>query len=82
LTFLENCWTRVCRGAGQVVCLLGEAGIGKSRLAYECQQMLAEAHWLTLQALPYGQAMPYHAFLPLLRNVLGVQDHTDPIQQQ
>jgi DNA-binding winged helix-turn-helix (wHTH) protein/class 3 adenylate cyclase/ABC-type cobalamin transport system ATPase subunit len=82
LAFLENCWTQVCRGAGQVVCLIGEAGIGKSRLAYECQQMLAEARWLTLQALPYGQAMPYHAFLPLLRTVLGVQEHADSIQQQ
>ena len=44
--------------------------------------MLAEARWLTLQALPYGQAMPYHAFLPLLCTVLGVQEHADPSQQQ
>jgi tetratricopeptide (TPR) repeat protein/class 3 adenylate cyclase len=82
LAFLEHCWTRACQGVGQIVCLVGEAGVGKSRLAYECQQRLADARWLTLQALPYGQAMPYHAFLPVLRTVLGVPEHADPLQQQ
>jgi class 3 adenylate cyclase len=81
LAILEDCWTRVCRGAGQVVCLVGEAGIGKSRLTYECQQRLADARWLTLQALSYGQATPYHAILPLLRTMLGVVDTAPPIQQ-
>jgi len=82
LALLQAYWARVCRGAGQVVCLVGKAGVGKSRLAYECQQRLADAHWLTVQALSYGQTMPYHAFLPLLRTMLGVVDIAPPPQQR
>ena len=67
---------------GQVVCLVGEAGIGKSRLAYECQQAFGAARWRTVQALSYGQAMPYHAVIPLLRTVLGVADTASPTQQR
>jgi hypothetical protein len=45
---LNTLWTNVRSGRGQVTCLFGVAGIGKSRLAYEFQCMLAEAG--TLQA--------------------------------
>jgi len=82
LALLQACWTRVCHGQGQVVCLVGEAGIGKSRLAYACQQALGPVRWLTVQALSYGQAMPYHAVLPLLRTLLGVVDTATPAQQR
>jgi tetratricopeptide (TPR) repeat protein len=81
LALLQACATRVRRGQGQVVCLVGDAGMGKSRVAYECQQRLADVRWLTMQALSYGQAMPYHAVLPLLRTVLGVVETEPPAQQ-
>jgi predicted ATPase/DNA-binding winged helix-turn-helix (wHTH) protein/class 3 adenylate cyclase len=81
LALLQTCWARACQGTGQVVCLVGEAGIGKSRLAYECQQTFGAARWHTLQALSYGQAMPYHAVIPLLRTVLGVVDTAPPARQ-
>jgi predicted ATPase len=73
---------RVCRGMGQVLCLVGEAGIGKSRLAYECQRTLGAARWLTVQALSYAQTMPYQAVLPLLRTVFGVVETADPAHQR
>lgn len=81
LALLAACWARVCHGTGQVVCIIGEAGIGKSRLAYECRQTFGEGRWLTAQALSYGQAMPYHAMTPLLRNMLGIIE-TDDVAYQ
>jgi predicted ATPase len=81
MALLEACWARVSQGVGQVVCLAGEAGIGKSRLAHECRQALGAARLLTAQALSYGQAMPYHAFIPLLRTLLGVVETEPPAQQ-
>jgi class 3 adenylate cyclase len=82
IDLLNALWTRACAGQGQVVCLFGEAGIGKSRLAYEFQRTLAEAGALQAQALSYGQAMPYHAFIPLLRVLLQVGSHDTPHAQR
>lgn len=81
MALIEACWARACRSEGQVLCLVGEAGIGKSRLAYEYQQRLHTGHLLTTQALSYGDAIPYHAFLPLLRTLLGVITTDLPAQQ-
>jgi predicted ATPase len=61
--------------------LFGEAGVGKSRLAYEFQRTLTEGRRLQAQTLSYGQSMPYHAIIPLLRTVLGLTDHDTPQQQ-
>ncbi|HEX2277170.1 MAG TPA: AAA family ATPase [Candidatus Tectomicrobia bacterium] len=81
IDLLNALWTRARGGHGQVVCLFGEAGVGKSRLAYEFQRTLAEACTLQAQALSHGQAMPYHAFIPLLRALLQV-DGNDPLYDQ
>lgn len=81
MTRLRTLWMRVCNAEGQVVCLIGEAGIGKSRLAYEFRQTLRHARLLTIQAMSYGTAMPYHALLPLLCDLLGI-DHHDVAEQQ
>ena len=43
-------------GQGQVVAVLGEVGMGKSRLVHECLQQLDPQGWqvLTSAALSYG----------------------------
>jgi predicted ATPase len=80
---LGTFWAGACRGQEQVVVLFGEAGIGKSRLAYEFQRTLHAGRTLHAQTLSYGQAMPYHAMIPLLRTLVGLTDHdTAPQQRQ
>jgi predicted ATPase len=78
---LGTFWARACRGQGQVVVLFGEAGVGKSRLAYEFQRTLHEGRTLHAQTLSYGQSMSYHAIIPLLRTLVGLTDQ-DTAQQQ
>jgi class 3 adenylate cyclase/tetratricopeptide (TPR) repeat protein len=62
-------------GRGQVVYVVGEAGLGKSRLLLELRRRIAsETTWLEGRCLSFGQAT---AFLPLvgaLRQHFGIDD--------
>jgi hypothetical protein len=44
-----------------VVALVGEAGVGKSRLVYECLHSPHTQGWLVLESasVSYGKATPY-----------------------
>jgi predicted ATPase/class 3 adenylate cyclase len=66
-TLLDR-WGRVTEGLGQNVLLVADAGVGKSRLAWELRQRLAtEPHtWLECRASPYTQGTP---FLPVVQLV-------------
>lgn len=61
-------------GAGRVVALSGDAGVGKSRLSFELVQR-ARAQGVVVHqahALPYGRTVPFQPARQLLRSVLGV----------
>jgi predicted ATPase len=66
-------------GHGQVVALVGEAGVGKSRLVYE----FAHAHhiqgWRVLESasVSYGKATPYFPVIELLKRYCHLEDHDD-----
>ena len=63
-------WTDVAGGHGQIVVLEGEAGVGKSRLAYELRHGdAAEASWLTVQCSPLASEKP---FGPLATQLPGI----------
>ena len=66
---------RAAGGHGQVVALVGEAGVGKSRLLRELTHSPLTASWLVLEtgSMPYGGTTPY---LPVI-DVLGRHLHVD-----
>jgi predicted ATPase len=66
-------------GHGQVVALVGEAGVGKSRLAYEFVHSHRTSGWSVLESasVSYGKATPYFPVLDLLKRYSHVDEHDD-----
>jgi len=69
LAALHQALERAGAGHGQVVALLGEAGVGKSRLVYEVVHSHRIQGWLVLESasVSYGKATPYFPVLDLLK---------------
>lgn len=66
-------------GRGQVVALVGEPGVGKSRLVYEFTHSHRVHEWLILQSssVSYGKATPYLPVIDLLKSYFQVEDRDD-----
>jgi len=60
-------------GNGGMVCLMGEAGIGKSRLVAELKAdgRAGDCRWLEASSLSFEQGQPYGLVRRLLRNMAG-----------
>lgn len=58
-------------GRGQVVAIVGEAGVGKSRLTYEFTHSHRVQDWLILEAssVSYGKATDYLPVIDLLKAI-------------
>jgi class 3 adenylate cyclase/tetratricopeptide (TPR) repeat protein len=65
---------------GQAVSLIGEPGIGKSRLLIEFRRTLAERDVRCVEGacLSYGSAIPYLPILDLLRAAFGIDENDTP----
>lgn len=59
LAELHHRLSRVERGRGQIVGIIGEPGVGKSRLCYEVSQMLRTHGWLILETSPVAYGAVY-----------------------
>ena len=80
MTTLHALLAQVEEGHGQVVGVVGEPGLGKSRLVYEFRRSLGK-RWLTYRAgrcLSYGTTTPYLPLLDLLRHHCGITDTDGP----
>jgi tetratricopeptide (TPR) repeat protein len=82
LTQLRQALARAAAGHGQVVALVGEPGVGKSRLVWEVMQTHRDRGWLIGygSAVSYGQATPYLPVIDLLKAYFRVEDRDDPGQ--
>jgi class 3 adenylate cyclase/tetratricopeptide (TPR) repeat protein len=79
LNTLKQALARAGSGHGQVVALVGEAGVGKSRLVYEFLHAQHTRGWLVLtsNSVSYGKATPYLPVLDLLKGYCGIDSRDD-----
>ena len=76
LALLHDCLAAVRTGQGQVVGLVGEPGMGKTRLVTEfCRSLAGQEVTVAVgQCLSYGQATPYLPVRDILRQVCGLAE--------
>jgi hypothetical protein len=80
LETLQRALAQAQAGHGQVVAMVGEAGVGKSRLLYEVGHSHRTQGWLLLESasVSYGKATPYVPVVDLLKRYCHVEEHDDP----
>jgi len=66
-------------GQGQLVAVVGEAGVGKSRLYWEFSRSHRTHGWLIVESssVSYGKATPYLPVIELLRTYFGIDGRDD-----
>jgi len=79
LEHLTDCLKRTQEGQGQVVGIVGEPGVGKSRLILEFTSSLPEGEYTCLEGgcYHYGEAIPYLPILEILRDYFEVGEEED-----
>ena len=78
LTRLLDAFEQARAGEGQAVFLVGEAGIGKSRLLIELRRRVGDrAAWQEGHCLSFGSAMAFHPLLDLVRRRFGIEETDD-----
>src|SRR2546430_1205499 len=80
LELLRQAQRQAGAGHGQVAAIVGEAGVGKSRLVHEFSHAHHSQDWLVLEsaAVSYGKATPYFPVIDFLRRYAHVEEHDDP----
>jgi class 3 adenylate cyclase/predicted ATPase len=73
LRTLQSQWGRALDGEGQVALIIGEAGIGKSRLLQRFREQIAETPhtWIEAGAGAFFQNTPFYPVSELLHQVLS-----------
>jgi class 3 adenylate cyclase/tetratricopeptide (TPR) repeat protein len=79
LMALQQALERAGAGHGQVAALVGEAGVGKSRLLYEFVHSHRTQRWSVLESasVSYGKATPYFPVIDVLRRYGHIEDQDD-----
>ncbi len=73
---------RLGRGDGGIVAIIGEAGLGKSRLVTEVRRLAGDTkvRWLEGRGLSFGQTLSYWPFLEILRSAGGITEEDGPAE--
>ncbi len=76
---LEERFAEAEAGHGQVVSIVGDAGIGKSRLLMEFRARLgSRASWVEGHSVSFGRSMAFHPLIDLLRRNFRIEEHDVP----
>jgi len=84
LRSLKSRWERVLEGDGQVALIIGEAGIGKSRLVRRFHEQIAGTPhtWVEASADAFFQNTPFYPITAMLQQMLvGSSDHSATEEQ-
>jgi class 3 adenylate cyclase/tetratricopeptide (TPR) repeat protein len=73
LRLINSRWDRVLAGEGRVLLIVGEPGIGKSRLVQRFHQQIAPTPhtWVDAAAAPFFQNTPFYPVAEMLRELVG-----------
>jgi class 3 adenylate cyclase/tetratricopeptide (TPR) repeat protein len=76
MTALMEAYEKVKSGSGQVVGLVGEAGVGKSRILFEMRNMLPQGEYSYFEGrcIHFGGSMIYLPILDILRSYFEIKD--------
>jgi class 3 adenylate cyclase len=79
LAALHRALAQAAAGQGQVVAVVGDAGVGKTRLFHEFTEASRAQGWLVLESrsASYGQATPYLPITDLLKAYFHLDDRDD-----
>ncbi len=78
LAALERAWSAARAGRGQAVLVVGDPGIGKSRLLLEFRRHVGGAAvWIEGDCISFGQSVPFLPIAAMLRAHLGIDDQDD-----
>ena len=79
LEALQQALAQAGAGHGQIVAMVGEAGVGKSRLVYEFVHAHYTPGWLVLESasVSYGKATPYFPVIDVLKRYSHVEEHDE-----
>jgi class 3 adenylate cyclase len=76
LATLKEALEEALAGSGQVVAIVGEAGVGKSRLLLEFKNLLLQSEYAYLegQCFHFGGSVSYLPFLDILRSYFDIKE--------
>ncbi len=77
LQVFKDAFDKARSGSGQVVGILGEAGVGKSRLLYQMKSILPEGEYTFLEGrcLHFGGAMAYLPILDIVKDYFEIEEN-------
>jgi class 3 adenylate cyclase/tetratricopeptide (TPR) repeat protein len=77
---LMSRWRRVCEGEGQFMLMIGEPGIGKTRLTQEFRARIKSTPhlWIECAGAPFFASTPFHAVTQMLHQGLGWRGDETP----